>query len=132
MIIKIDDEVTVNNRGSFRSGKITDISLSLLTNDPAGENGIQTQIMIGEERFITAILTQAVEDASYTGTSKKYLKHKVDAIDWLLNKDSEDHDVFLNYCTMLGLSPSRIQDKVRTHLNPKMSTKQKTIMKGLN
>ena len=30
MIIKIDDEVTVNNRGSFRSGKITDISLSLL------------------------------------------------------------------------------------------------------
>ena len=33
--------------------------------------------MIGEERFITAILTQAVEDASYTGTSKKYLKHKV-------------------------------------------------------
>ena len=88
--------------------------------------------MIGEERFITAILTQAVEDASYTGTSKKYLKNKVDAIDWLLNKDSEDLDVFLNYCTMLGLSPSRIQDKVRTHLNPKMSTKQKTIMKGLN
>ena len=44
MIIKIDDEVTVNNRGSFRSGKITDISLSLLTNDPVNENGIQTQI----------------------------------------------------------------------------------------
>ena len=44
MIIKIDDEVTVNNRGSFRSGKITDISLSLLTNDPAGENGIRTEI----------------------------------------------------------------------------------------
>ena len=37
--------------------------------------------MIGEERFITAILTQAVEDASYTGKSKKYLKHKVDAMD---------------------------------------------------
>ena len=44
MIIKIDEEITGNNRGSFRSGKITDISLSLLTNDPAGENGIQTQI----------------------------------------------------------------------------------------
>ena len=44
MIIKIDDEIIVNNRGSFRSGKITDISLSLLTNDPAGDNGIQTQI----------------------------------------------------------------------------------------
>jgi len=44
MIIKIDDEITVNNRGSFRSGKITDISLALTTDDPAGENGIQTQI----------------------------------------------------------------------------------------
>jgi len=43
MIIKIDDEVTVNNRGSFRSGKITDISLALTTDDPAGENGIQVQ-----------------------------------------------------------------------------------------
>ena len=88
--------------------------------------------MIGEERFITAILTQAVEDASYTGTSKKYLKHKVDAIDWLLNKDSEDHDVFLNYCTMIGLSPSRIQNKVRTIVNPKLTRKQQSIMKGLN
>ena len=29
--------------------------------------------MIGEERFITAIITQAVEDASYQGASKKYL-----------------------------------------------------------
>ena len=44
MIIKIHDEITVNNRGSFRSGKITDISLALTTDDPAGENGIQTQI----------------------------------------------------------------------------------------
>ena len=88
--------------------------------------------MIGEERFITAILTQAVEDASYTGKSKKYLKHKVDAIDWLLNQDIEDHDVFLNYCTMLGLSPSRIQEKVKTHLNPKLTIKQKSIMKGLH
>ena len=88
--------------------------------------------MIGEEKFITAILTQAVEDASYTGKSKKYLKHKVDAIDWLLNEDNEDYDVFLNYCTMIGVSPSRIQNKVRTHLNPKLTTKQKSIMKGLN
>ena len=88
--------------------------------------------MIGEERFITAILTQAVEDASYTGKSKKYLKHKFDAMDWLLNQDNQDHYVFLNYCTMLGLSPSRIQEKVRTHLNPKLTIKQKSIMKGLH
>ena len=88
--------------------------------------------MIGEEKFITAIISQAVEDASYVGNSKKMLKHKVTAIDWLLNEDNEDHDVFVNYCTMIGVSPSRIQNKVRTHLNPKLTTKQKTIMKGLH
>ena len=87
--------------------------------------------MIGEERFITAIITQAVEDASYQGASKKYLKHKVDAIEWILNKDSEHHWSFLDYCTMLGLSPSKIQNKVRMHMNPKLTVKQKSIMKGL-
>ena len=88
--------------------------------------------MISEERFITAILTQAVEDAAYIGKSKKYLKHKIDAIDWLLNEDNENYETFLNYCTMLGLYPSRIQEKVRSHLNPKLTTKQKIIMKGLH
>ena len=87
--------------------------------------------MIGEERFIMAIITQAIEDASYTGVSKKYLKHKVNAIDWILNKESEHHWAFIDYCTMIGLSPSRIQDKVRTVLNPKLTIKQKSIMKGL-
>jgi len=88
--------------------------------------------MIGEERFITAIITQAVEDAAYIGNSRKMLKHKVNAIDWLLNEDNENYETFLNYCTMLGLSPSRIQEKVRSHLNPKLTTKQKNIMKGLH
>ena len=88
--------------------------------------------MIGEERFITAIITQAVEDAAYIGNSKKMLKHKVNAIDWLLNEDNENYATFLNYCTMSGLSPSRIQEKVRSHLNPKLTTKQKNIMKGLH
>jgi len=88
--------------------------------------------MIGEERFITAIITQAVEDAAYIGNSKKMLKHKVNAIDWLLNEDNENYETFLNYCTMLGLSPSRIQEKVRSHLNPKLTTKQKNIMKGIH
>ena len=87
--------------------------------------------MTGEENFITAILTQAVEDASYQGASKKYLKHKVNAIDWILNKESEHHWAFIDYCTMIGISPSRIQDKVRTVLNPKLTIKQKSIMKGL-
>ena len=45
MLIKIDDKVSVNVRSLLpREGKITDISLALTTDDPAGENGIQTQI----------------------------------------------------------------------------------------
>ena len=88
--------------------------------------------MTGEERFITAILTQAVEDSAYMGKRPRYLKHKMDAIDWILNKDSEHHWSFLDYCTMIGLSPSKIQNKVRIHLNPKLSKQQQSIMKGLN
>ena len=38
--------------------------------------------MIGE-KLITAILTQAVDDAKYTGTRKKYLKHKIEAYNGL-------------------------------------------------
>ena len=44
MLIKIDDKVSVNVRSLLpREGKITDISLALTTDDPAGENGIQVQ-----------------------------------------------------------------------------------------
>ena len=32
---------------------------------------------------------------------------------------------------MIGLSPSRIQNKVRTIVNPKLTRKQQSIMKGL-
>ena len=87
--------------------------------------------MTGEEKFITAILTQAVEDSAYMGKRPRYLKHKVEAIDWILNKEGEHHWSFLNYCTMLGLSPSKIQNKVRMHLNPKLTTIQKSVMKGI-
>ena len=45
MIIRIGSDVSVNVRNVLpREGKITDISLALTTDDPAGENGIQTQI----------------------------------------------------------------------------------------
>ena len=44
MLIKVGDNVSVNVRKILpREGKITDISLALTTNDPAGENGIQVQ-----------------------------------------------------------------------------------------
>ena len=85
--------------------------------------------MTGEEKFITAILTQAVEDTMYMGKRKFHLKHKVEAIDWILNKESEHHWSFLDYCTMLGLSPSKIQNKVKRFINPKLTTTQKLVMK---
>ena len=55
-------------------------------------------MMTSDERFLTAILTQAVEDASYEGNSKKYLKHKVSATNWIVSNDPE----YQNYCKMLG------------------------------
>ena len=87
--------------------------------------------MTPDAKFITAILTQAVEDSAYMGKRPRYLKHKMDAIDWILNKDSEHHWSFLDYCTMIGLSPSKIQNKVSMHLNPKLSKQQQSIMKGI-
>ena len=53
-------------------------------------------MMTSEEKFLTAILTQAVEDASYEGNSKKYLKHKVAATNWIVSNDPE----YQNYCKM--------------------------------
>ena len=44
MIIRIGSDVSVNVRSLLpREGKITDISLALTTDDPAGEKGIQVQ-----------------------------------------------------------------------------------------
>ena len=85
--------------------------------------------MTPDEKFITAILTQAVEDSAYMGKRPRYLKHKMDAIDWILNKDSEHHWSFLDYCTMIGLSPSKIQNRVKQFINPKLTKTQKLIMK---
>ena len=84
--------------------------------------------MIGEEKFITAILTQAVEDASYTGKSKKYLKHKVAATNWIVCNDPE----YQNYCKMLGIDPASIRNKILKNVNMKLSKPQTNKLKGLN
>ena len=84
--------------------------------------------MTGEEKFITAILTQAVEDASYEGTSKKYLKHKVSAAKWIVDNDPE----YQNYCKMLGIDPASIRNKILKNVNMKLSKPQLNKMKGLN
>jgi|TARA_R110000822_G_scaffold42040_2_gene114681 hypothetical protein len=86
--------------------------------------------MIGEESFITAIITQAVEDTMYMGKRPRYLKHKADAIDWILNEESEDHWAFINYCAILGVDPARIKRKVKGFIDPKLTETQKLIIKA--
>jgi len=76
--------------------------------------------MNGDENFITQILTQAVEDASYEGTSKKYLKHKVTAIDWIVKYDPQ----YQEYCKMIGLDPSTIRNKILKNVNMTLTKKQ--------
>ena len=75
--------------------------------------------MTPEENFISSILTQAVQDASYTGTSKKYLKHKQAAIDWFMSNDPQ----FMQYCKILGLDSNTIRNKIVKNV-PMTITKQ--------
>ena len=76
--------------------------------------------MTGDEKFITAILTQAVEDASYEGTRKRYIKHKVKAIDWIVSYDPQ----YQEYCKMIGLDPSTIRNKILKNVNMTLTKKQ--------
>ena len=76
--------------------------------------------MIGEERFIMAIITQAIEDASYTGTTAFHLKHKVEATNWILN----NHPEYQNYCRMLGLDPNTIRNKLLKSGNTHITKQQ--------
>ncbi len=55
--------------------------------------------MMNGEKLVTAILTQAVDDARYTGTRKKYLKHKIEALNWIKNDDPQ----FTYYCRLLNI-----------------------------
>ena len=76
--------------------------------------------MNGDENFITAILTQAVEDASYEGTTVFNLKNKVTAIDWIVG----NHPQYQEYCKMLGLDPSTIRNKILKNVNITLTKKQ--------
>ena len=78
--------------------------------------------MIGE-KLITAILTQAVDDAKYTGTSKKYLKHKVEAINWIMTDDPQ----FKYYCRLLNIEPSYIKNKLESHTDTNYTPEQQPI-----
>ena len=81
----------------------------------------------GEQGFITAILTQAVEDAKYTGSNKHDVKHKVEAINWIMNSDPQ----FTYYCKLINIEPSYIQNKIKRYSEVKFNKKQLSIVKML-
>ena len=81
----------------------------------------------GEEGFITAILTQAVEDAKYVGFNKQDIKHKMEAINWIMNNDPQ----FTYYCKLINIEPSYIQNKIKRYSEVKFTKKQKPIVQML-
>ena len=80
--------------------------------------------MIGE-KLVTAILTQAVDDAKYTGTAKHNLKHKIEAINWIMTDDPQ----FKYYCRLLNIEPNYIKSKLDRNVDAKISNKQKSMAK---
>ena len=83
--------------------------------------------MVNGEKLITAILTQAVDDAKYTGTRIQYLKHKIEAINWIMSDDPQ----FKYYCRLLNIEPSYIKNKIRKHTDTSFTIKQKPMVKTL-
>ena len=79
--------------------------------------------MTPEENFISSIITQAIEDASYEGTSKKKLKHKKEAIDSFMNNNPQ----FIQYCKILGLDSNTIRNKIVKHVPMTVTNKQKDV-----
>ena len=83
-------------------------------------------MMSGEETFITAIIEQAITDCAYTGISKRQIKHKIEAIDWIVGR----HPEFINYCKMLGMDAETIRNKIVKHVDMSYSQKQKFKIKS--
>ena len=81
--------------------------------------------MTPSQNFVTAIISQAIEDARYTGLSRKYLKHKVEALDWILKKD----EMFEYYCKLLGVDPDWVGDQVRKTSNLNITRSQNILIK---
>ena len=81
----------------------------------------------GEEGFITAILTQAVEDAKYIGNNKQDVKHKVEAINWIMGNDPQ----FNYYCKVINIEPSYIKNKIKTYNDTRITSQQKVLLKPI-
>jgi type II secretory pathway pseudopilin PulG len=80
-----------------------------------------------EEMLITKIITQAVEDARYSGTSEFDLGHKVESISWIVNSDPQ----FKYYCKLLNIEPSYIQNKIKRFTDTRITPQQKMIIKRM-
>ena len=79
--------------------------------------------MTPEENFISSIITQAIEDASYTGTSKKQIRAKQQAIDWFMSNDPQ----FIQYCKILGIDSNTIRNKIVKNVPMTITKKQKEV-----
>jgi len=62
-----------------------------------------------ETRLFCAIIYQAIDDASYQGLDKRYLRYKQNAIEWLTTM-SED---FCTICNMANYNPEYVKDQVK-------------------
>ena len=82
--------------------------------------------MTAEESFITAIISQAIEDTTYTGKSVKKIKFKMDAIDWIVGLNPE----FVNYCKMLAMDTDTIRNKIIANLDMSFTEQQKLLIKS--
>ena len=80
-----------------------------------------------QEGFVTAILTQAVEDARYSGSSEFDLRHKVESISWIMNGDPQ----FKEYCKLINVEPSYIQNKIKRYTNTRITPQQKMIIERM-
>ena len=82
--------------------------------------------MTGDEKFLTAIIKQAIEDTAYTGKSLKKIKFKMDAIDWIVGL----HPEFVNYCKMLAMDTDTIRNKIIANVDMSYTQKQKYLIKS--
>ena len=82
--------------------------------------------MTGEEQLITAIISQAIEDTTYSGKSLKKIKFKMDAIDWIVGL----HPEFVNYCRILDMDVDTIRNKIIAHIDMSYTQKQKYKIKS--
>ena len=81
--------------------------------------------MTPDENFIVAIITQAIEDTTYTRPAKDKIKFKMDAIEWIVTPNPE----FVNYCKMVALDHKPIRQKIIDNVDMSYTQKQKFKIK---